>query len=122
MEGRYLIYLVDDEEAFLHVASLALERAGYCTRTFTNPVDACATFRSAPIKPDLLILDFEMEEMNGLELLRHCRALVPNQKAICVSGGLRADAWRASNIQPDEFLPKPLARERLVQAVKRLLP
>ena len=71
MAGRILV--VDDEAHILHVLSLKLRNAGYDVVTAVDGEDGLELARQA--LPDLVITDFQMPYMTGLEL---CRALAAN--------------------------------------------
>lgn len=116
-----MIYIADDEEVVLELVSRCLEKAGYPAKAFDNPVVAYAAFALAPQKPDLLIVDYAMPEMDGLELLRRCRGLAPKLKALSISGTLTADMVRGAETKLDAFLRKPFTNTELLAAVQLLI-
>jgi CheY-like chemotaxis protein len=118
---RPLIYLVDDEAVVLDLLARCLVRAGFRTEAFTSPVVACSAFAVADEKPELLITDFTMPEMDGLELARRCRALLPRLKVLSVSGTLTEEALRASGIVLEGCLKKPFTPDVFVAEVRRVL-
>lgn len=65
------ILLVDDEIDFLQLLKLRLEANDYNVITAMNGKDALEEFKRE--KPDMLILDVMMPEINGLEVLREIR-------------------------------------------------
>ncbi|MHB8522087.1 MAG: response regulator [Limisphaerales bacterium] len=120
-QRRPLIYIVDDEPMVLEVVSRCLEKAGYPTKAFANPVVAYSAFALADPKPDLLIVDYAMPEMDGLELLRRCRGLAPRLKALSISGTLTSDMVRETEVKPDGFLRKPFTNGELLALVQLLV-
>ena len=66
--GEALIYVVDDEPMLLELASVILEPLGYPVETFRSPETALRAFELAEPKPALIITDYAMHAMNGLEL------------------------------------------------------
>ena len=68
------ILVVDDEAHILHVVSLKLQNAGFEVSTAADGEEALELAEADP--PDLIITDFHMPVMNGVEL---CRALRANE-------------------------------------------
>lgn len=116
-----LIYAVDDEPMLLELLSLVLQPLGYVVRTFRDPASAVREFEAANPRPDLIITDFAMHRMNGLDLIRDCRRLRPGQKILMVSGTVDATIYRDSPHKPDEFLAKPYPARQLADVVEALL-
>ncbi|MBI3852174.1 MAG: response regulator [Verrucomicrobia bacterium] len=116
-----LIYVVDDEPILLELATFILEPLGYRLKTFRDPDAAFEAFRSADHPPQLLITDYAMHQMNGLELLRKCKTADPKLKTLLVSGTVGEDIYRDSTIKPDKFLAKPYHANQLSDLVELLL-
>src|ERR1700761_7942768 len=91
-----LIYVVDDEPMLLELAVVILEPKGYRLETFRDPEHAVQTFTKATERPELLITDYAMHTMNGMQLIQKFRALVPNQKILLVSGTVGEDIFEGS--------------------------
>lgn len=116
-----MIYVVDDESSVAEIVSLGLRVSGYQAVVFTNPKKALEAFRSADPKPRLLVSDYNMPEMSGLELLSECRAICPGLKAISLSGNLSSMDLSHVQEKPDALLPKPVAISEVLATVRRLL-
>ena len=116
-----LIYLVDDESLLLDLAELTLEPDGYDIEKFQDPEQALASFRDAKIKPALLISDYAMDTMNGLELIEQCKRLHPELKTILVSGTAGVEIILDSQVEVDRFMGKPYQPASLSELVRRLL-
>lgn len=118
---RPLIYVVDDEPMLLELATLILQPLGYRTEAFRDPVAAVRSFSLANPLPVLIISDFAMHRMNGLDLIRDCRVIHPQQKILMVSGTVDQSVYEDSPYQPDAFLAKPYSATELITRVKELL-
>ena len=118
---RPLVYVVDDQPDISEVISLGLELAGYRAEVFSDPEAALAAFTSAKAKPVLLVSDYNMPGMNGMELLQRCKRLDPGLKTISLSGTLCADIRGTYEIQPDVALPKPVRLADFLQVVGGLM-
>jgi CheY-like chemotaxis protein len=119
--GGALIYVVDDEPMLLELASVILEPLGYTIETFRGPESALRAFQAAEPPPALLITDYAMHEMTGLDLVEACRKIRPRQKALLVSGTVGADICRDAPVKPDRFLAKPYQAKQLIDAVEAML-
>jgi len=116
-----LVFVVDDEPMLLELASMIVEPLGCRVRTFRDPGTAVREFSLANPRPALIITDFAMHQMNGLDLIRDCRRINPGQKVLLVSGTVDAAVYRNSPYKPNAFLAKPYQTQELVDAVTALL-
>jgi CheY-like chemotaxis protein len=119
--GGALIYVVDDEPMLLELASVILEPLGYGVETFRAPESALRAFTTAEARPALIVTDYAMPTMNGLELLEACRRMQPRQKALLLSGTVGPEFFHNAPVQPDGFLTKPYQSKQLIEAVRLLL-
>src|SRR5215510_9279762 len=78
------LLLVDDNQNGLLARKSLLEEQGFVITTATNGEDAFDVFSKG--KFDLLITDFRMPKMNGIELIRRVRPLQPELGIILLSG------------------------------------
>ncbi len=116
-----LIFVVDDEPMLLELATVILEPQGYKVKVFRDPEIALQTFGSAKPRPDLLITDYAMHTMNGMELIEHFRRIEPRQKILLVSGTVGEDIFQNSPAKPDRFLAKPYQAHQLTNMVKSMI-
>jgi CheY-like chemotaxis protein len=127
MEGKPMpdstaeIFVVDDEPMLLELASFILEPLGRSLRVFRDPEEALNCFAKAERPPRLLITDYAMHNMNGMDLVERCKAVSPDLKVMLVSGTVDEDIYRDSSTKPDLFLPKPYQAKDLIESVKTLL-
>jgi CheY-like chemotaxis protein len=116
-----LIYVVDDEPMLLELATVILEPHGYQIKSFRDPEVALQAFAAAQPKPELLITDYAMHTMNGMQLIEQFRRINPGQKILLVSGTVGEDIFHSSPAKPDKFLAKPYQAHQLTDTVKELL-
>src|ERR1700677_1418926 len=84
-ETRWM--LVDDNQEILVWLSAMLGNLTVAAiECFNTPQAALAAFRAAPGKYELVITDFEMPGMDGVELCRRLRAISPEQKVFLATG------------------------------------
>lgn len=120
------ILLVDDEELELKAWRKTLEMAGYSVATRSNPLDALAECDEHAY--DLVILDFLMPSMTGIELLARIRKKRPLIRSVIISGkidkGADAEALTAeikSGVEADRYIHKPVSNSELRQVVAEIL-
>ena len=116
-----LIFVVDDEPMLLELASVILEPQGYHIQTYRDPEVALQKYTAAQPRPDLVITDYAMHSMNGMQLIEQCRRLEPRQKIILVSGTVGEDIFATTPTRPNLFLAKPYQAEELTGMVAALL-
>ena len=116
-----IIYVVDDEQVLLDLAEMILEPAGFEVHPFRDPQEALAAYAAAHPPPDVLVTDYAMGGMNGMDLLRACKQLNPEQKTILLSGTVDESIYADSPVRPDHFLAKPYQINKLVEVIRSLL-
>jgi two-component system cell cycle sensor histidine kinase/response regulator CckA len=113
-----VIFVVDDESMLLDLAAAILQPLGYNVRTFLDPQTALTEFPAA--QPTIVVTDYAMGAMNGMDLVRECRRVNPRQKIILVSGTVDESIYDDSAAKPDFFLAKPYQVRDFVESVKKL--
>src|SRR5215475_4822797 len=114
------ILIVDDEKNILLTLGQALQLAGYQTELASTGQTALEILAAKPI--DAALIDVKMPDMDGLAVIEKLSAIRPNVPAIMMSGHATIDvAVRATRLGARDFLEKPVARERLLVALKNAL-
>ena len=121
-ESAPLIFVVDDYAELGHMIEVFLRRAGYRARVFSDPLVALTALETAESKPRLLISDYRMPGINGLELIHRCKLIHPTLKVIAASANILDEEIEKYPFRPDRILPKPYSTEGLLAMVKSLLP
>ena len=99
------ILLVDDEPDFLVLMQKRIESWGHEVVAVSTPEDALASFRSET--PDVVILDYIMPEMNGIELLRKIRVISRGVPALMLTAQPTIKAMEVSKeLAISAFIPK----------------
>jgi CheY-like chemotaxis protein len=115
--------LVDDEADVLETVKAVLDDP-FEVLAFTEPRRALAVIASMPV--DVLCTDYQMPEMDGLELLSQVRKIQPNLGLILMTGRERSYYRTVARIDSGEsrdlplhVLIKPTPPEDLIQAISR---
>ena len=120
--GNEHVLIVDDEPFLLSMFEEGLEKLGYQVTCCTDPRDALKLFQKTPKAFDIIISDYSMPEMNGVELAQEMRAIRPEIPIIICSGAGKVIEG-LKNEQPwiSEVIPKPLRQKKIVEALRKAL-
>ncbi len=122
LQGRRVMY-VDDDAVVSLTACAVLERAGLEVRCCSSGDEALAALRAPGAACELLVTDFHMPGMSGLELARELRLQHPDLRVVLISGFIdEALQTQLRTLGLREVLPKDEMLERLVDTVRRVLP
>jgi len=114
------ILIVDDEPDMLENCSRILSRQGHACLTAENGRAALAILEHE--RPDLLLTDLKMPEMDGMALLQHAHALDPTLPVIVITGFASIEsAVAAVREGAFDYLPKSFSVDQLRVAVERAL-
>jgi DNA-binding NtrC family response regulator len=118
--SRARLLIVDDEPDMVENCARILGRAGYDCLTATDPRRALGMLESD--RPDLLITDIKMPDVDGMELLRHARELDPAMPVIMITAFATIEsAVAAVREGAFDYLPKNFSVDQLRVAVDRAL-
>jgi two-component system chemotaxis response regulator CheY len=114
------VLLVDDAAFMRMRCAKVLTRLGHSVVEAENGVQALDMFERE--KPELILLDITMPEMDGIEALKAIKARDPHAKVAMVSAmGQQSMVMEAIKSGAADFVLKPFDEERLVTAVNKLL-
>ncbi|ADH85578.1 hybrid sensor histidine kinase/response regulator [Desulfurivibrio alkaliphilus] len=119
--GQETILLVDDELPVVQAFAPNLEKLGYRVDTTTNSEEALAMIRRSPKAYDLLITDYNMPRLNGLELARQVKQTVPQLPIILCTGfsGYLDDEQQAQDIAT--CISKPFSIGEIAAVIRNTL-
>lgn len=115
------ILIVDDERLICDLLRAVLGRQGHEVITASNGKEGLELFKQH--KPRFTLLDLRMPEMNGIEVLKHIRAIDPKAAVMILTAwGSDGLEQQARQLGAMDFLSKGLALDVLVAAMERALP
>lgn len=118
MSARVLV--VDDEDILIRCYQRILGAANHQAVYVRSGADALKSIEASRF--DLIILDYLMPEMNGMEVLRHIRETQPDVRVIMVTGLDKVETQlRAKELGVFDYLAKPFDPDDLKRAVDRAL-
>ena len=112
------ILFVDDESPIVEIAKVMLPRLGYRVTTCNRPREAIEVLEKNAADIDLLMTDFSMPDMNGIDLIRVAIRLKPTLPALLLTGyGRSIDSRAAVGLNICEVVNKPFTMENLASAI-----
>lgn len=114
------ILIVDDAE-FLRVRiSKMLTGSGHEVLEADNGVNAVSAYKTA--RPDAVLMDITMPEMDGLAALKEIRAADPNARVVMLTAlGQESVVLEAVKSGAKDFVVKPFEAERVLAAISKAL-
>jgi DNA-binding response OmpR family regulator len=114
-----LILVVDDERSISEVVSLYLTRAGYRVKIAHDGQSALQFL--AGQKPDLVVLDLMLPEVDGLEITRRLRAVGDTPIIMLTARRSETDRILGLEMGADDYVTKPFSPQELVSRVRAVL-
>jgi two-component system, chemotaxis family, chemotaxis protein CheY len=114
------ILVIDDEQGIRHLLDTLLSRKGYDVVLADGGAKGLEIFRRE--RPDVVVLDLKMPEMDGITVLQQIRSLNSDQPVIILTGaGTPEREQQVRALGVTEFVEKEFSLHRLGDALKRLL-
>jgi DNA-binding NtrC family response regulator len=108
--------LVDDEQAYVNILSRRLERKGFQVKIANNGTQAIQLARIEDF--DVAVLDLKMDDMDGIEVLKIFKKMVPDMVVIMLTGhGSEQAARDGMKFGAFDYLTKPCDFEDLVAKI-----
>ena len=114
------IMVIDDEKIVGDMAKLSLEQEGYSVETFLNAEPALKRLEEQ--KFDVVVTDYKMKGIDGMEVLRTVKERYPGTQVIMITAFANLDAAiEALRRDVHDFFPKPVKIKELKASIKRAL-
>jgi two-component system KDP operon response regulator KdpE len=119
MGGKPLVLVVDDEPGILRLIDLVLSNNGFRVIVAENGVEALHLAEQR--RPDLVLLDIKMPEMNGMEVMRRIRQRI-STPVILLTGQTQAES-KVLGLESgaDDYIVKPFNPNELSARVRAVL-
>lgn len=115
--NRIRLLLVDDERAFVDIISKRMSKRSIDVTKAYSGTDALQALRKADF--DVVVLDLKMEDMDGIEILKVFKKIVPDLAVIMLTGHGSEEAARDGiKFGAFDYLTKPCDLEELVAKIK----
>jgi len=114
------VLVIDDEPGIRSLLDTLLRRKGYAVVLADGGRKGLELFRRE--RPDVIVLDLKMPEMDGVTVLQQIRSLNPDQPVIILTGaGTPEREQQVRTLGVTEFVEKEFSLHRLGDALKRIL-
>jgi two-component system, NtrC family, response regulator GlrR len=114
------ILVVDDDPGLLRLLTIRLRAENYDVEAVENGVQALAA--ASRFRPDLVISDLRMDQLDGIGLLKELQVRWPGLKVILLTAhGTIPDAVQATQMGAFGFLTKPVEKQELLDQVQKAL-
>ena len=114
------VFLVEDEQALLAIPGRMLGDLGYKVHMALSPRQALRMLRDEHLRPDILLTDLNLPQMNGVELATNMKEQVPGIRVLYMSGQ-SSQGEDGEKQHPEPFLSKPFSLLHLSQALRKVL-
>jgi len=119
-EGTPRVLLVDDEEGFRTIMQKRMGRRNIDVTTAASGSEAVAILRKHDF--DVAVVDFKMEDMDGIEVLKIFKKMVPSLPVIILTGhGSGAAAREGIKQGAFDYLTKPCDLENLMEKIREAM-
>lgn len=116
----HTIFLIEDDADLREVAHNLLSESGYRVRSF--PEGTSAIKELTRVKPDLVILDLMLPNINGEAICRQMKQKFPELPIIMLTAkNSKSDMVRGLNMGADDYIAKPFDVDELLARVKARL-
>lgn len=116
-----LVFIVDDEPVSAEIVAELLQLEGYRTRVFHDSRLAAEALSNSPMKPDVLLADFKMPGLNGMQLLARGKSEIRGLKTVLMTGLASEFVFGEKGFAPDQCVTKPFPMMTLLKSVRTAL-
>jgi two-component system KDP operon response regulator KdpE len=119
VDARPLALVADDEPRITKLVAIALEDEGFRVVTALGGRDALQ--KAEQLRPDIVLLDIVMPDLDGIEVMRMLRARRPVAVILLTAKSSMADRARGLGLGADDYLAKPFHPDELTERVRAVL-
>jgi two-component system KDP operon response regulator KdpE len=114
-----LVLVADDEPRITKLVSLALSEEGFRVITAGSGEEALA--RAEEVRPDIVLLDIVMPDLDGIEVMRQLRERRPVPVILLTARGSTADKTKGLDLGADDYIAKPFHPDELAARVRAVI-
>ncbi len=116
------IVLIDDEESITTLIKDILFGSDFELKTFNSSPEGLEYIQN--FKPNLLLLDIMMPEIDGFQMIKHVRKIYPDLNIVVISGGFKHIDFNGhdtivNNMGADALIEKPFSPITLIDTINK---
>ncbi len=119
MSTRTLVLVADDEPRITKLVSIALTDEGFRVISAATGEEALA--RAEEIRPDIVLLDIVLPDLDGIEVMRRLRERRPVPVILLTAKGSAADKAKGLDLGADDYIAKPFHPDELAARVRAVI-
>jgi DNA-binding response OmpR family regulator len=116
-----VILLIDDDESIRKLYSVVFSQNNYECLLACDGREGINVYQQNLDKIDLVLLDYQMPFMNGLDCFKEIRKLNPSQNIVFFSGSVEKDITDSVEAQTAAFIPKTDEFNQVVSTINSIL-
>ena len=116
------VLIIDDNDMTIQLTTFVLRRAAFCVESATDVNDGLR--KIAAFGPDLILMDIQMPDMDGLELTRRLKAAAVTRQIVVVAFtayAMKGDEGKMRRAGCDGYISKPVDVRTLADQVRACL-
>src|SRR5512143_4247355 len=114
-----LVLVADDEPRITKLVSIALGEEGFRVVTANSGEEALQ--KAEDVRPDIVLLDIVMPDLDGIEVMRQLRERRPVPVILLTAKGSTADKAKGLDLGADDYIAKPFDLDELAARVRAVL-
>lgn len=119
MDPKAKLLVIDDDTTLVNALEMYLTREGYDVHLAANGAEGLKAFYA--LRPDLVVLDVMMPQMDGWETCRRIRELSTVPIIMLTAKGQETDRVMGLKLGADDYVPKPFSLKELVARIEAIL-
>jgi two-component system KDP operon response regulator KdpE len=119
MNSKPLVLVADDEPRITKLVAVTLTDEGF--RVITAGGGEEALRKAEEMRPDLVLLDIVMPDLDGIEVMRQLREYRPVPVILLTAKGATADKAKGLDLGADDYIAKPFHPDELAARVRAVL-
>ena len=119
MSTQPLVLVADDEPRITKLVAIALSEEGF--RVVTANGGEMALQKAEEVRPDIVLLDIVMPDLDGIEVMRQLREWRPVPVILLTAKGSTSDKAKGLDLGADDYIAKPFHPDELAARVRAVL-
>jgi len=114
-----LVLVADDEPRITKLVALTLQEEGFRVVTASGGEEALK--KAEEVRPDIVLLDIVMPDLDGIEVMRQLREWRPVPVILLTAKGATSDKAKGLDLGADDYIAKPFHPDELAARVRAVL-